>query len=210
MFISNARLALRSLRKRPAFSGLAILILALGIGANTAIFSAVNAVVLRSLPYADPSRLVVVYADGVARGQGARVPVTAGDFAWWRERATVFADVAALRNESRRITSIETPLVPLVHAVTANYFDVLGARPSLGRGFLPGEDAATDHSVCRPRHLRNIHHPGFWRPRRARTGPGAARGRRSPRRSSRSGGKGRAPAVPAPWLPPPAAAALPA
>jgi putative ABC transport system permease protein len=136
----NLRVALRSLRKHRAFSGMAVLILALGIGANTAIFSVLNAVLIRSLPYGDPESLVTVFGDGVARGQGGRLPVTAGDFAWWRERTKAFAGLAALHNESRRITSVETPVVPLVHAVSANYFDILGSRPMLGRGFRPGED----------------------------------------------------------------------
>ncbi|MBX7187843.1 MAG: ABC transporter permease [Vicinamibacteria bacterium] len=143
----DVRLAVRSLIKHRAFSGMAVLILALGIGANTAIFSVVNTVLIRSLPYGDPQSLATVFGDGVARGQGGRLPVTAGDFAWWRERTRAFSDLAALRNESRRITSVETPVVPLVHAVTANYFDVLGSRPALGRGFLPGEDEAGHTAV---------------------------------------------------------------
>ncbi len=136
----NVRLASRSLLKRPAFSGMVVMILALGIGANTAIFSVVNAVLLRSLPYGDPASLVVVFADGGARGQGGRLPITAGDFAWWSERAKGFVGLAAMRNDARRITSVEIPIVPLTHAVTANYFDVLGSKPALGRGFLAGED----------------------------------------------------------------------
>jgi putative ABC transport system permease protein len=140
MILADVRLAIRSLRKRPAFSGMAIAILALGIGANTAIFSVVNSVLLRSLPYGDTPGLVAVFADGTARSQGAHVPLTAFDFSQWRQRARAFADLAALKNESRRITSVETPVVPLVHAVTANYFDVLAAPPEIGRGFLPGED----------------------------------------------------------------------
>ncbi len=140
MLAPNVRIVFRSLRQRPAFTAMAVSILALGIGANTAMFSVVNAVLLRSLPYGDPASLVGVFADGVARGQGARLPTTPGDFAWWRDRARVFSDLAALRNDARRITSLETPLVPLTHAVTANYFDVLGSRPALGRGFVAGED----------------------------------------------------------------------
>ena len=144
----NVRLALRSLLKRRAFSGMAVLILALGIGPNTAIFSVVNAVLLRALPYGESSSLVTLYADGTARSQGGRVGTTAGDFAWWKDRVKAFSGMAALRNDSRRITSIETPLVPLVHEVTANYFDVLQAPPALGRGFLPGEDASGQAQVA--------------------------------------------------------------
>lgn len=137
---TDVRVALRSLRRRPAFTAMAILMLALGIGANTAMFSVVDAVLLRSLPYGDPASLVVVFADGSARGQSRRLATTAADFLDWREQSDAFAGLAALHNESRRITSVETPVVPLVHAVTADYFDVLGVRPLLGRGFRAGED----------------------------------------------------------------------
>ena len=138
--LSDVRFALRSLRRQPAFAAMAISILALGIGANTAVFSVVDAVLLRSLPYRDAGSLVVVLADGSARGQSNRLVTTAGDFLDWNEQAEVFAGLAALRNESRRITTLESPVVPLVHAVTANYFEVLGAPPTIGRGFQTGED----------------------------------------------------------------------
>ncbi len=138
--LSDVRFAVRSLRARPAFSALAASILALGIGANTAIFSVVTAVLLSSLPYSDPRSLVVVFSDGTARGQSNRVATTAGDFLDWREQADVFSGLVSFRNESRRITSVETPAVPLVHAVSLDYFDVLGVRPLLGRAFQEGED----------------------------------------------------------------------
>lgn len=140
MRIADVRLALRSLRRRPAFAAMAVLILALGIGANSAIFSVVNAVLLRSLPYGDVDSLVVVFADGTARGQNGRLPSTVGDFLDWRESAHVFSAMTALRNESRRITTIDSPIVPLVHAVAANYFDVLTVEPALGRTFHADED----------------------------------------------------------------------
>src|SRR5688572_18355224 len=127
--LSDVRFAIRSLLRRPAFTAMAAGILALGIGANTAIFSVVDAVLLRSLPYSDPGRLVAAFADGRARGQSSRLGVTAGDFLDWKEQARVFSGLVALRNESRRITSVDTPVVPLVHAVSADYFDVLGVRP---------------------------------------------------------------------------------
>ncbi|HEY7513065.1 MAG TPA: ABC transporter permease, partial [Vicinamibacteria bacterium] len=138
--VSNVRHALRSLRRRPAYAALAVGILALGIGSSTAIFSIVDTVLLRSLPYRDPATIVVVFADGSARGQSSRLGTTAGDFLDWREQAEAFSGLAVLRNESRRITTVEAPVVPLVHAVTANYFDVLGPRPLLGRTFAAGED----------------------------------------------------------------------
>ena len=138
---SAVRIAVRSLLRRPTYAAMVVAILGLGIGANTAIFGLVDAVLLRSLPYADPGSLVVVFADGTARGQGSRLATTPGDFADWRAQAGgAFAALAAMRNVSPRITSLDSPVVPLTHAVTANYFDVLGARPLLGRAFLPGED----------------------------------------------------------------------
>jgi putative ABC transport system permease protein len=146
--LADVRFAIRSLRRRPAFTAMAAGILALGIGANTAIFSVVDAVLLRSLPYREPERLVAVFADGRARGQSSRLGVTAGDFLDWKEQARVFSGLVALRNESRRITSVETPVVPLVHAVSADYFDVLGVRPLLGRAFQAGEDAAGKDDVA--------------------------------------------------------------
>ena len=140
--LSAIRLANRSLIRRRTYAATVVIILALGIGANTAIFGLVDAVLLRSLPYSDPESLVVVFADGTARGQGNHLATTPGDFADWQARgASVFEGLAALRNVSPRITSLDTPVVPLTHAVSANYFDVLGAPPMLGRGFLPGEDA---------------------------------------------------------------------
>ncbi len=139
--VSNLRYALRSLRRRPAYAAMAVGILALGIGSSTAIFSIVDTVLLRSLPYEDPATIAVVFADGSARGQSNRLGTTAADFLDWREQTDAFSGLAVLRNESRRITTVEAPVVPLVHAVTANYFDVLGSRPILGRTFTPGEDA---------------------------------------------------------------------
>jgi putative ABC transport system permease protein len=131
----------RSLRRRPGFTAVAVLILALGIGANSAIFSVVDAVLLRSLPYGDVEELVVVWADGTARGMSDQLRTSPGAFLDWRTESRVFSGLAALRNVSHRITSLEKPVVPLVHAVTANYFDVLEAPPLLGRGFRPGDDA---------------------------------------------------------------------
>jgi putative ABC transport system permease protein len=136
------RLAIRSLARRPAYAAVVVAILALGIGANTAIFGVVDAVLLRSLPYSHAESLVVVFADGSARGQGQRVATTPADFFEWRDQADgAFAGMAALRNASARITSLDVPVVPLTHVVTANYFDVLGAAPILGRSFRTGDDA---------------------------------------------------------------------
>jgi putative ABC transport system permease protein len=138
---SGLRHGARSLLRRPRFTGLAALILALGIGASSAIFSVVDAVLLRSLPYGDAEELVVVFADGTARGMSDQLRTSPGAFLDWRDGARSFSGIAALRNVSHRITSLDTPVVPLVHAVTANYFEVLDSPPLVGRAFRPGEDA---------------------------------------------------------------------
>ena len=135
------RLAFRSLRHRPGYAAVVVGILALGIGACAAIFSLVDAVLLRPLPYDHTASLVVVFADGSARGQGARLSSTPGDFHDWQVAGTdLFTGFAAIRNISHRITSLDTPVVPLTHAVTANYFDILGTRAYLGRTFAKGDD----------------------------------------------------------------------
>ena len=82
------------------YTATAAAILALGIGANTAMFSVLDAVLWRSLPYTDPDSLVVLFSDGTARGQAARLGTTAADFLDWREQAEGFDGLAALRNES--------------------------------------------------------------------------------------------------------------
>src|SRR5215471_2058531 len=147
--IASIRFALRSLRHRPAYAAAVVTILALGIGGCAAIFSLVDAVLLRPLPYARVDSLVVVFADGSARGQGARLSTTPGDLHDWRESAGgAFEGLAAIGNVSPRITSLETPVVPLTHSVTANYFDVLGARAFLGRTFTAGDDEPGRNDVA--------------------------------------------------------------
>ena len=136
-----ARVAIRGLVRRPGYAAMVIAILGIGLGANTAIFGIVDAVLLRSLPYGQPESLVVVWADGSARGQAGHSATTPGDLSDWREQTDgVFSDLAAVRNMTARITSLDSQVVPLVHAVSANYFKLLDAKPLLGRVFEDGED----------------------------------------------------------------------
>lgn len=137
---SDVRYALRALRRRPGFTAMALAILTLGIGANTAIFSVVNGVLLRSLPYRDVDNLMIIWSDASAHGMSNQLRTSPGTFLDWREQADVFSGLVAVRNVSYRITSVEDPVVPLVHAVSADYFDVLGVEPLHGRTFRPGED----------------------------------------------------------------------
>jgi putative ABC transport system permease protein len=140
MFLHDLRYGFRTLMRSPGFTLAAILALALGIGANTAIFSVVQGVLLHSLPYENDSELVMLWEDATPRGGTNRVAAAPGNFIDWREANPSFTDLAALRNESLRLTSLDEPLVPLTHFVTANYFDLLGVEPYLGRAFRPEED----------------------------------------------------------------------
>lgn len=133
----DLRYALRSLAKAPGFTLLTVIILALGIGANSAIFSVVNAVLLHPLPFADPDRLIVVretWADG---GIGS---VSGPDFLDWQERNRVFTGMSASRSLTLSLLEGGEPEEYPAGAVSAGFFQVLGVTSILGRGFVPGED----------------------------------------------------------------------
>src|SRR5215471_12635185 len=138
MFFQDLRFGLRMLVKSPGFSSVAVLSLALGIGANTAIFSLVNAVLLRPLPVADVARLVSVSTTD-QRNPG-NLPISHLNFKDLRDQNSVFTDMAAFTfNQVNYSTGRESEQIP-VQVVTANYFTLLGAQPALGRAFLPDED----------------------------------------------------------------------
>jgi hypothetical protein len=103
-FAGDARYATRTLLRTPGFTSLAVLIVALGIGANTAIFSLVSAVLLEPLPFAEPDELVVVWDDGSAVGGSPRSPISLASYVDWRERATSFEGIAAFQPRSRAIS----------------------------------------------------------------------------------------------------------
>src|SRR5436309_40059 len=107
-FLDDLRYAFRILLRAPGFASIAILALALGIGANTAIFSAVDAILLRPLPYADPERLVMLWGDA-SFASFPRNNLSPADYIDWRKQNQVFTDVAALRNRSASLTGTGTP-----------------------------------------------------------------------------------------------------
>jgi len=135
------RLALRQMKRNPGFFSVALAALALGIGANTAIFSAVEEVLLRPLPYADASRLAVVWEDASYIGFAHNTPA-AGNYVDWRAQNQVFTDMAALRYHNAAFTGDRAPEELLGRRVTPNFFDLLGVPPALGRPFTTEEDAA--------------------------------------------------------------------
>lgn len=133
----DLRFALRSLLKRPAFTLIAILSLGLGIGANTAIFSVINSVLLRPLPYADPDQLVDLYETSPQTSRGTVSPVS---FHGWREQNSTFSNMSAYTTADVNLQAVANPeRLPVVYT-SDNIFNLLGARPMLGRGFLAGED----------------------------------------------------------------------
>src|SRR5579864_7769105 len=137
--VSDLRYALRLLRQAPGFTLVALCALALGIGANTAIFSTLSAVILRPLPYADPDRVVMVFEDASSIGFAHNTPAPANYFDW-REQNHVFADVAATRTRTRAVTGDGAAEQLLGYQATANFFPVLGVAPVIGRTFTEAED----------------------------------------------------------------------
>ena len=139
MFFQDLKYGVRMLVKSPGFSLIAILSLALGIGANTAIFSLVNAVLLRPLPVEDPASLVVVSTTD-QRNPG-NLPLSHLNFKDLRSQNAVFSDMAAITFNQLNYSHGQESEQIRAQVVTANYFTVLGAAPALGRGFLPEEEA---------------------------------------------------------------------
>jgi putative ABC transport system permease protein len=135
------RTAFRQMGRNPGFFAVALAALALGIGANTAIFSAVEGVLLQPLPYADPSRLVMVWEDASYLGFSRNTPA-AGNYVDWRAQNQVFTDMAAMRYANSALNGDQAPEQALGRGVTANFFDVLGVQPAVGRPFTAEEDAA--------------------------------------------------------------------
>ncbi len=132
--MQDVRYGIRSLRKNPGFTAVAVLTLALGIGANTAIFSVVYSVLLRPLPFKDPSRLVMVWETWERRGEN-RLVVSAGDFNDWKEQSKTLEHLTTMEGYRSVITVDGEPSeIPGVQ-VSANFFDALGVKPARGRLF---------------------------------------------------------------------------
>jgi putative ABC transport system permease protein len=136
----DARFAARSLYRSPAFAVVAVLTLALGIGANTAVFSVVNSALLRPPPYPDADRIVVLHE---LDGEGVAMPVTGGNFVDWREANRTFEAMAVHSNpESDPLMTIlggGAAVRTRVTGVSEGFFRVMGLGPALGRGFAPEE-----------------------------------------------------------------------
>ena len=147
-FLRDARYGLRVMRKSPGFATLAVLATALGIGANTAIFSVVEAVLLRPLPYPEPTRLVAVGLH--EKGASEPEPMGVADFLAWRDHQTSFDHVAVFYGGqgSFSLSGLGTPERVPGSIVSADFFKVLGVQPLLGRTFLSDEDHAGSAPVA--------------------------------------------------------------
>jgi putative ABC transport system permease protein len=142
--IQDLRYSLRMLRRNPGFAATAILTLALGIGATTAIFSLVDTLILKPLPFHQADRLVRIRSVIAATGDGGVASYP--DFVDWRARDRVFDGMAAFRTDDFTLTGVREPRHLEGAVVSAQLFPLLDVTPTLGRGFLPGEDnpAATN------------------------------------------------------------------
>ncbi len=135
----DIKFAFRMLWKSPGFTTVAVLTLALGIGANTAIFSVINAVLLRPLPYDQPDQLVQLWGDPSADGHG-RNSVAGAEFVDWKEQSEVMDGMSAVRRVHLNLTGQGQAERLNVLQVSASYLDILCVRPLLGRSFMPDED----------------------------------------------------------------------
>jgi len=151
--MQDLRFALRQLGKAPGFTAVALLTLALGIGACTAIFTVVNSVLLRPLAYPEPDRLVVIRETNLP--EFPEFSVAPGQYFDWQKQATSFESLAATNSGAYNLTGRGEPLRVVAQHLTANYFPTLGVHPAMGRNFLSDEDAPGKAAVAILSH-------GFW------------------------------------------------
>jgi len=139
ILLQDLRYGLRMLAKNPGFTAVAVLTLALGIGANTAIFSVVNTVLLRALPYRDTGRLVMVFWSNTAWGQD-RIPLCVADFDDWKASNHAFDQPTVFGTNRYTYTGGQEPQQISGAGVSPDFFSALGVEPVLGRNFLPEEE----------------------------------------------------------------------
>ncbi len=155
-FWQDLRYGARMLRKNPGFTLIAVVTLALGIGANTAIFSVVNTVLLRPLPYQDPDRLMMIRETKLP--QLPEFSVSPGNFLDWKKQNTVFEQLVAIGPSPFSLTGTGDPERLSGMRVSDGFFAMLGVRPQIGREFLPEEDQPGHNNVVILSH-------GFWQRR---------------------------------------------
>ena len=152
--MNDLKFALRQLRKSPGFTLIAVVTLALGIGLNTAIFSLINDLFLKGLPFQEPERVLHILTKGKDRTD--EFQMSAPRFMLYRDGQTIFSGFAAENQQAATVTGLGDPLSVPIFKATANWFDVLGVRPIMGRTFLPQEEEGADVAIITDR---------FWKAR---------------------------------------------
>ena len=153
-FLQHLRHSARMMRRRPGVTTVLVITLALGIGANAAIFSVVDAVLLRPLPYEESSQLVNLYEYNLAKGY-SRFSISIHNFTDWRNQSRIFEGMAAYNYRSANLTGGPEPRWVSYAEVSANLFQLLRVAPILGRSFYPEDDLQGNHTVVLLSH-------GFW------------------------------------------------
>src|SRR5262245_4767634 len=144
--LQDLRYGLRMLAKKPGFTAVALFTLSLGIGANSAIFSVLSAVLWERLPYKDPERMVIVWETIPKTGLTENTPAPFNYYAW-REQSQVFENLAAWQILLENLTDVGEPEQISGQSVSASFFPLLGVEPALGRSFSPEEDRRGNHHV---------------------------------------------------------------
>jgi putative ABC transport system permease protein len=139
--LQDIRFALRMLRKSPGFTAVAVLMLALGIGANTAIFSMVNGILLRALPYAQPAQLYAIHEFVPQWAADPSLEANGGNFLAWRRDSHAFSGMTLIDSADGSLLGMGHPQWLYGAAVTSEFFSILGVQPQMGRAFLPGDGA---------------------------------------------------------------------
>jgi putative ABC transport system permease protein len=144
--LKDIRFGVRNLIKRPGFTFIAVITLALGIGANTAIFSVVNGVLLRPLPFKEPDRIVTVWERRKNSGT-ANIPISGHEFVAWKDRTQSFEALTLIQTDGFNLTGKGEPVSVNAARVSVDFFRVLGVTPLLGRDFAAGEDQSSGAKV---------------------------------------------------------------
>ena len=145
-FFQDLKYAVRTLRRTPGFTFAAVACLALGIGANTAIFSVINGVLLRPLPFRDPSSLVMVWETNRDRSRDRNV-VSPANYLDWRAQNSTFSEIGSYIDWRANLTGVDEPVELATSIATATFFRVLDVPPELGRVYTPEEDAPNGPNV---------------------------------------------------------------
>ena len=157
----DVRYAARGLGRNPAFTAVAVVTLALGIGANTALYSVIDAVLLEPLPVRDPERLAMIWEANADRGRDDRNVVNPGNFMDWRQRSRTFASMAGFWDTPGTVIGADGPREIAMRATHPDLFHVLGVPPLLGRPFTAADGAAPAGQIVVPTVVIISH--DFWR-----------------------------------------------